>query len=258
MPKYEDTIYALSTPTGKSAIALIRVSGKDSLKVLKKLSSIKKITPKKTKLTFLKFNKSIIDQVIITYFKKPNSFTGEDMVEINCHGSVAIILKITQTLDLLGLRMAEPGEFTRRSLMNDKLDLVQTEGLSDLINAETDKQRIMALSNLSGDLSSFVERINNGLRKILANIEALIDFSDEDLPKNIFKEISEQNKNIIKIIEKEVVNSKISRSIREGFVVSVVGKPNTGKSSFINFISKKEVSIVTNIPGTTTDTATTC
>ena len=256
MSKYNDTIYALSTPTGKSAIALIRVSGKDSLETIKKISSIKKISPNKTKVTFLKYKKKIIDQVIITFFKKTKSFTGEDMFEINCHGSPAIITKISKTLEYLGLRLAEPGEFTRRALMNDKIDLLQTEGLSDLINAETEKQRSLAITSLSGDLSLFIKDINNRLSLILANTEALIDFSDEDLPGNVLIKIKEQTKNIIKILKKEINNSKISKPIRSGFVVSVIGKPNTGKSSFINYISKKEVSIVTNIPGTTTDNIT--
>tara|TARA_Y100001970_G_scaffold87544_1_gene110508 strand:+ start:5944 stop:7239 length:1296 start_codon:yes stop_codon:yes gene_type:complete len=253
MSKYKDTIYALSTPTGKSAIALIRISGINSLRILKKICKIKKIEQNKTKLILLKNNKTIIDQAIITYFKGPKSFTGEDMVEISCHGGLAIITKISETLIALGARLAEPGEFTRRALMNDKIDLIQTEGLSDLINAETEKQRSLAMSNLSGELSMFVKELNKGLGEILANVEALIDFSDEDLPKNITKKIKEQKRNIVVKIKKEISVSKISKPIREGFLVSVVGKPNTGKSSFVNFISKKDVSIVTNIPGTTTD-----
>ena len=256
MSKYKDTIYALSTPTGRSAIAVIRISGDQSLNTLKKISSIKTIIPNKTKLTLLKFEKQIIDQVLVVFFKKPHSFTGEEMVEINCHGSIAIITKISQMLEVLGIRLAEPGEFSRRSLMNDKLDLLQTEGLADLINSETKKQRSMAISGLSGKLSKFVNEINEKLRVMLANTEALIDFSDEDLPKNILNKILEQNKNIIKIIKKEISSSEISKPIREGFLVSLIGKPNTGKSSFINYISKKEVSIVTNIPGTTTDAVT--
>ncbi|MDC0498213.1 tRNA uridine-5-carboxymethylaminomethyl(34) synthesis GTPase MnmE [Alphaproteobacteria bacterium] len=256
MSKYKDTIYALSTPTGKSAIAVIRISGDQSLNILKKISLIKKFAPNKTKLTLLKFKKDIIDQVLVVFFKKPNSFTGEEMVEINCHGSIAIITKISEILEGLGIRLADPGEFTRRSLMNDKLDLLQTEGLADLINSETEKQRSMAISGLSGKLSSFANETNEEIKQMLANTEALIDFSDEDLPKNILNKILEQNKNTIKRIEKEIINSKISKSIRDGFVVSLVGKPNTGKSSFINYISNKEVSIVTSIPGTTTDAVT--
>ena len=253
MSKYNDTIYALSTSTGKSAIDVIRVSGKNCLKILKKISPIRNIIPNKTNLTFLKHNKDIIDHVILIYFKSPKSFTGQDVLEINCHGSPAIVKKILNTLSFLGARLAEPGEFTKRALMNNKLDLVQTESLSDLINSETEKQRSLAMSNLSGRLSFFIEKINKKLTNLLANTEAIIDFSDEDLPKNVLINIKEQNKNIIKVVEKELENSSISKPIREGFVVSVVGKPNTGKSSFVNFISNKNISIVTNIPGTTTD-----
>ncbi len=253
MSKSLDTIYALSTPTGRSAIAIIRISGKNSYKTLKKISSIKKIYPNKATLSLLKFENKPIDQVVINYFKKPKSFTGEEMVEINCHGSLAVISKISKTLDLLGLRLAEPGEFTKRALLNNKLDLIQTESLADLINAETDKQRSLAISNLSGKLSLFIKEINTELGFILAKVEALIDFSEEDLPKNTNKNILEQKKNIVNKINKELKKSKISKPIRDGFLISVVGKPNTGKSSFVNLISNKEISIVTSLPGTTTD-----
>ena len=125
MSKYKDTIYALSTPTGRSAIAVIRISGDQSLKTLKKISSIKKIIPNKTKLTLLKFENNIIDQVLVVFFKKPHSFTGEEMVEINCHGSTAIITKISQILEFLGVRLAEPGEFTRRSITYYPIIIIQ-------------------------------------------------------------------------------------------------------------------------------------
>jgi tRNA modification GTPase len=253
MSKYNDTIYALSTSTGKSAIDVIRISGNNSLKILKKIILIKKIIPNKTNLVILKYKKEVIDQVILTYFKAPKSFTGQDVFEINCHGSIAVVKKISNILSFLGVRLAEPGEFTKRALMNNKLDLVQTESLSDLINSETEKQRSLAINNLSGGLSFFVEKINKKLTQLLANTEALIDFSDEDLPKNVLSKIKEQNKNIIQVIKNELKNSSMSKPIRQGFVVSVVGKPNTGKSSFVNFISNKKISIVTNIPGTTTD-----
>ena len=253
MSKYNDTIYALSTSTGKSAIDVIRISGNNSLKILKKIILINKIIPNKTNLVILKYKKEVIDQVILTYFKAPKSFTGQDVFEINCHGSPAVVKKISNILSFLGARLAEPGEFTKRALMNNKLNLVQTESLSDLINSETEKQRSLAINNLSGGLSIFVEKINKQLTQLLANTEAFIDFSDEDLPKNVLSKIKEQNKNIIQIIKNELKNSSISKPIRQGFVVSLVGKPNTGKSSFVNFISNKKISIVTSIPGTTTD-----
>ena len=253
MSKYNDTIYALSTSTGKSAIDVIRISGNNSLKILKKIILINKIIPNKTNLVILKYKKEVIDQVILTYFKAPKSFTGQDVFEINCHGSPAVVKKISNILSFLGARLAEPGEFTKRALMNNKLNLVQTESLSDLINSETEKQRSLAINNLSGGLSIFVEKINKQLTQLLANTEAFIDFSDEDLPKNVLSKIKEQNKNIIQVIKNELKNSSISKPIRQGFVVSIVGKPNTGKSSFVNFISNKKISIVTSIPGTTTD-----
>ena len=253
MSKYKDTIYALSTPQGKSAIAVIRVSGKKALNVIKKITKIKKIIPKKTNLLFLKDEDIIIDQTIVIYFKSPNSFTGEDVVEIYCHGGFAVIDKISETIEKIGARLAEPGEFTKRALLNDKIDLVKTESISDTINAETEKQRVLAIKNLSGGLSEFTTKINKKISSNLANIEALIDFSDEDLPKNVLKKIIEQNKNIIEEISKELKIAEKSKPIREGVKIGVIGKPNTGKSSFVNYISQKDVSIVTNIPGTTTD-----
>ena len=256
MTKYNDVIYALSTPQGKSAIAVIRISGKGTIGVLKKINSLKNIKPYKTNVLLLEYKKSLIDQVVVLYHKAPNSFTGEDVVEINCHGGMAVIIKISKILEDLGIRHAEPGEFTKRALLNDKIDLVKTESISDIINAETEKQRALAINNLSGKLSQFTKKISEKISKNIANLEALIDFSDEDLPRNVYKKIKEQNKNIIKEISNELKKAKISKPIRDGVKIAIVGKPNTGKSSFINFISKKDVSIVTDIPGTTTDSIT--
>ena len=256
MSKYNDTIYALSTVPGKSAIAIIRISGKDAIKVLKKISSIKEIKTNKINVLFLNYKGVSIDQVVALYYKAPKSFTGEDVVEINCHGGFAVISKISKTFEKLGLRLADPGEFTKRALLNNKIDLVKTESISDIINAETDKQREVAIKNLSGGLSQFIKKINKNLTLVLANLEAIIDFSDEDLPKGMLYKIKEQNKNIIKKIQIELKNAELSKPIRDGIKIAIVGKPNTGKSSFINFISKNDVSIVTDIPGTTTDSIT--
>ncbi|MDC0058136.1 tRNA uridine-5-carboxymethylaminomethyl(34) synthesis GTPase MnmE [Pelagibacteraceae bacterium] len=256
MPKYNDTIYALSTPPGKSAIAVIRVSGKDAVRALKEITPSKKIFTNKVNILILKHKGLLIDEVVVFYYKAPKSFTGEDVAEINCHGGIAVIKKIFKTLEELGLRHAEPGEFTKRALLNGKIDLVKTESISDIINAETEKQREIAIKNISGELSQFTKKINEKIALNLANVEALIDFSDEDLPPSTLNKIKEQNKNIINEIKKELKNSELSKPIRDGVKIAIVGKPNTGKSSFINFISKKDVSIVTNIPGTTTDSIT--
>ena len=256
MSKYKDTIYALSSPQGKSAIAIIRVSGKGALKTIRKITKTNKITPNKTNLLFLRTKDVIIDQSLVIYFKAPNSFTGEDVVEIYCHGGFAVIDKISKTLENNDVRLAEPGEFTKRALLNDKIDLVKTESISDIINAETEEQRVFAIKNLSGGLSEFTKKINQKISSNLANIEALIDFSDEDLPSNVLKRIKKQNKNIIKEITIELKKAEKSKPIRDGVNIGIIGKPNTGKSSFINYISNKDVSIVTNIPGTTTDSIT--
>ena len=256
MSKYTDTIYALSSPQGKSAIAIIRVSGKGVIKIIRKISKIKKIIPNKTNLLFLRNKGVIIDQSILIYFKSPNSFTGEDVAEIYCHGGFAVIDKISKTLENNGVRLAEPGEFTKRALLNDKINLVKTESISDMINAETEEQRVLAIKNLSGGLSEFTKKINQKISSNLANIEALIDFSDEDLPRDVLKRIKEQNKNIITEIAKELKKAEKSKPLRDGVKIGIIGKPNTGKSSFINYISNKNVSIVTNIPGTTTDSVT--
>ena len=235
----KDTIFALSTPKGKSAIAVFRISGIKSHKIIKKISSNKKKTINKAFLNYIFDNNNLpIDQTLTTYFKAPKSFTGEDMVEVSCHGSYAVIKKISKEFIKSGLRIAEPGEFTRRALENDKLDLTKVEALGDLINANTEKQRELALRSLEGGLTDYSLNL---LRKLL---------NDPYIRK---RRIKEQNKNIIRSIEKTIKNSFLADSIRNGFNITIIGKPNTGKSLFVNYVSGRNVSIVTNIPGTTTD-----
>ena len=250
----KNPIFALSTPKARGAIGVFRISGKNCHNIIKKISSKKRWKKNTTSINYLlDEEKRKIDKTITVFFNSPNTYTGENMVEISCHGGLAIINKISQTLINSGLRPANPGEFTKRSLFNDKLDLTQVEGVSDLVNAETEQQRIIAFKNLEGYTSSAIKRLNLKITKMLADTEALIDFSDEDLPKNTLTNLKEQNKNIIKLIKKDVERSGLSRPIRDGFLIGILGKPNTGKSSFLNYISGREVAIVTNIPGTTTD-----
>ena len=253
MKSSKDTIFALATQRGKSGIAVFRVSGKDSHKLIKSISSKKKFKTNFASLNNILDRKNIVDQTLTTFFKSPKSYTGENMVEISCHGSISVINKITETLLNKKIRLAEPGEFTKRALINDKLSVLEAEAINDLVNAETENQRKIAIGNLSGNLDKFVNEVSNKLKKLLADVEAIIDFADEDLPKEIYKGIKEQNKNICKSIENIIVKSTLSRKIYDGFNITIIGKPNTGKSSFINYINNREVSIVTNIPGTTTD-----
>ncbi len=253
MKPFKDTIFALSTQRGKSGIAVFRVSGKDTHKIIKSISSKKIFKPNLTLLNNIVDRGNIVDQTLTTLFKSPKSYTGEDMAEISCHGSISIINKITKTLLKNQIRLAEPGEFTKRALMNDKLTVLEAETINDLINAETENQRKIAIGNLSGNLDKFINDLSYKLKKLLADIEAIIDFADEDLPREIYKNIKEQNKNICTQIENIIRKSSLSKQIYNGFKITIIGKPNTGKSSFINYINNKEVSIVTNIPGTTTD-----
>ncbi len=253
MKKFNDTIFALSTIKGKSGVAVFRISGKSSHKNIISISSKKKFKTNFASLNNILDGNEIIDLTLTTFFKSPKSYTGEDMVEISCHGSISVINKITKTLLKKQIRLAEPGEFTKRALMNDKLSVLEAETINDLVNAETENQRKIAIGNLSGNLDKFINEISNKQKKLLADIEAIIDFADEDLPKEIYKDMREQNKNIYKQIKNIIKRSSLSRQIHSGFTITIIGKPNTGKSSFINYINNKEVSIVTNIPGTTTD-----
>ncbi|MDC0045519.1 tRNA uridine-5-carboxymethylaminomethyl(34) synthesis GTPase MnmE [Pelagibacteraceae bacterium] len=249
----KDIIFALATQKGKSGIAVFRISGKNSHKIIKSISSKKKFKTNFATLNNILDGNNIVDQTLTTFFKSPKSYTGEDMVEISCHGSISVINKITKTLLKKQIRLAEPGEFTKRALMNDKLSVLEAETINDLVNAETENQRKIAIGNLSGNLDKFVSEVSNKLKKLLADVEAIIDFAEEELPKEIYKSIKEQNKNICKNIERIFKKSILTKKIYDGFNVTIIGKPNTGKSSFINYINNKEVSIVTNIPGTTTD-----
>ena len=255
MAKKQDTIYALSTPPGKSAIAVIRVSGNQAFNYINKMSITMPTTPNKS--TFNKLithTGDVIDQTITTYYKAPKSFTGEDMVEISLHGGNAVINKFINVFKKnKDARLAEPGEFTRRSFENNKLDLTQVEAIADLVNAETEIQRKQAYSQLEGNLTIKTKKLYQELKIVLANIEAIIDFADEELPDNLLNKIKEQIENICNEINNILKNNLKGRKIRNGFIVGIIGKPNTGKSSFINNISNQEIAIVTNKPGTTRD-----
>ena len=184
MFKQKKAIFALATKLGRSAIAVFRVSGKNSHQIIKNISSQKKWKTKQTKINFLlDEKKQKIDKTLTTFFKSPDTYTGENMVEISCHGGLAIIKKISSILFYNKIKQAGPGEFTKRSLQNNKLDITQVEGVSDLINAETEKQRIVGMNNLEGCLSDFSKNLSNRIMKMLADVEAIIDFSDEDLPQ---------------------------------------------------------------------------
>tara|TARA_B110000438_G_scaffold283024_1_gene310615 strand:+ start:193 stop:1500 length:1308 start_codon:yes stop_codon:yes gene_type:complete len=255
MRKKKPTIFALSTPPGKSAIAIIRISGRDSYACINAISSN---MPKKANTSIFNEIKTeegeTLDQSITTFFKEPKSFTGEDMVEVAVHGGPAIIKKILSMLSKTsGLKLAFPGEFTRRAFENNKLNLTQVEAIADIVSAETEMQRKQAISHLSGHFFKLTKNIFKNIKKILANIEAMIDFSEEDLSDSLMLDTKEQIENSIEKIHKILKKRSSGISIREGFLVAILGKTNAGKSSFINNVSGRDVAIVTNQPGTTRD-----
>ena len=255
MREIKPTIFALSTPSGKSAIAIIRISGKHSYACINAISSN---MPKKANISIFNEIKTeegeILDQTITTFFKEPKSFTGEDMVEVAIHGGPAVIKKILSMLSKTsGLKLAFPGEFTRRAFENNKLNLTQVEAIADIVSAETEMQRKQAISHLSGHFFKLTKDIFENIKKILANIEAMIDFSEENLPDNLLLDIKEHIENNIEKIHRILKKRSSGISIREGFLVAILGKTNSGKSSFINNVSGRDVAIVTNQPGTTRD-----
>ena len=255
MNKTKDTIFAVATPPGKSAIAVVRISGNQAFKAIKNISKSMPTEPNKATLNkLIDIKGKTIDQTLTTFFKAPKSYTGEDMIELSIHGGKAVLNKLLKILnENKKIRYAEAGEFTRRAFENNKLDITQVEAVADLVNAETEQQRKQALNQLEGNVSLKIKKIHEQLEILLADIEATIDFSDEDLPKNLNKKIKEQIGNIIKDTNRIIFENEKSKKIREGYIVAIIGETNTGKSSFINNISNKDISIVTNQPGTTRD-----
>ena len=250
------TIYALSTGPGISGVAVIRISGPDTKEVISKLT--KSELPKPRFATVKKFNKinnnELIDEGILIWFPGPKSYTGEDMAEIHVHGSRAVIEAIHSSISKIeNCRLAEPGEFTKIAFQNGKVNLLKAESISDLISSETEIQRQQAIKIMSGKSSDKFNNWREELLKILSKIEAKIDFPDEDLPNNILKNIKTSSEKIKSEIIKILNDQKVGERIREGFKIAIVGPTNAGKSSLLNYLSRREVAIVSEIAGTTRD-----
>ena len=250
------TIYALSSGPGISGIAVIRVSGKNTTEVIKKLTGSKLPPPRVA--TLKKFNKNgkkeLIDEGVILWFPGPNSYTGEDLAEFHVHGSRAVIKAMHSAISKINnCRLAEPGEFTKRAFQNGRINLLKAESIADLISAETEIQRKQALKIMSGKSSDQFNLWREQLLKILSHVEAKIDFPDENLPKNIINEIRKTSNNILIEIKKTLNDQKVGERIREGFRIAIVGPTNSGKSSLLNYLSKRDVAIVSEIAGTTRD-----
>ena len=250
------TIYALSSGPGTSGIAVIRISGQDCSKVIKSMTDGD--FPKPRVATLKKINKintnELIDEGIIIWFPGPNSYTGEDMAEFHVHGSRAVINAIHNSISKVeNCRLADPGEFTKIAFQNNKINLLKAESIADLISSETEIQRKQAIKIMSGRSSEKFNSWREKLLKILSNIEAKIDFPDENLPDNILEDTQSSSKKIKDEIKKLLDDEKIGERIREGFKISIVGPTNAGKSSLLNYLSKKEAAIVSEIAGTTRD-----
>ena len=250
------TIYALSSGPGISGIAVIRISGKKTAEVIKQVTG--EDVPLPRMATLRKFNKigtkELIDEGVIIWFPAPHSYTGEDLAEFHVHGSRAVINSIHSSIaEVKNCRLAEPGEFTKRAFQNGRINLLKAESIADLISSETEMQRKQALKIMSGKSSNKFNSWREKLIKILSHIEAKIDFPDEDLPKNIFNEIHKISKNVLSEIKKTLNDQKVGERIREGFKIAIIGPPNSGKSSLLNYLSKRDVAIVSEIAGTTRD-----
>ena len=249
-------IYALSSGTGPSGIAIIRVSGKDAIKISELISKKKNLKSKE--VNFCKFynpsTNSLIDEGLLLSFPGPNSFTGDDLVEFHIHGSNAVIsyfLRILSEQD--NCRLAEPGEFTKIAFQNNKIDLIEAESIGDLIHSETELQRQQALKLIQGNASNYYNNLREKLIKSLAYIEAKIDFAEDDLPESVLTEVQKSIKTVGSDIKKILEDHSVGEKIRNGFRVSIVGEVNAGKSSLLNLMSKREVAIVSEEKGTTRD-----
>lgn len=257
----DDTIAAISTSPGEGGIGIVRMSGADSLNILLKLFAWTKGELNKDIIIrrrmyygkVLDENSDVIDEVLTVYMEGPNTYTGEDIVEINCHGSMVALRKTLTRVLSLGARLAEPGEFSKRAFLNGKMDLSQAEAVIDLIQAKTDIGYGVALNQLEGKYSSEIRLLRDSALEILSHIIVNIDYPDADIEEITFSELGSSLDNLKRKIAELLESYKVGKIIKDGFNVAITGKPNVGKSSLMNALLKENRAIVTEIPGTTRD-----
>jgi|TARA_B100002003_G_scaffold6997_1_gene6238 tRNA modification GTPase len=250
------TIYALSSGPGMAGVAVVRVSGKETSKVIKLITNDDLPTPRVA--TLRKMNNintnELIDEGLLIWFPGPQSYTGEDLAEFHVHGSRAVVGALHASIsNVENCRLAEPGEFTKRAFQNGRINLMKAESIGDLISAETEIQRKQAVKIMNGKSSDIFNSWREKLLKILSHVEAKIDFPDEDLPKEILLEIKQTSEQVSNEIIKVLNDQKVGEIIREGFKIAIVGPTNVGKSSLLNYLSKRDVAIVSETAGTTRD-----
>ena len=256
----EDTIAAIATAPGEGGIGVVRISGEKSKEILEKIflkkNSEKDLVPRMMHYGFVcnNFSGELIDEVMAVYFKAPYSYTAEDVVEIQCHGSMVSLRKILSLVLKNGARIAELGEFTKRAFLNGRLDLSQAEAVIDLIRAKSDKSFDVALNQLEGNFSKEIRKIRAELMNSLVNITVNIDYPDEDIEQLTFENLVSDLTSVRVKVEKMLQTSNTGRIMSEGLKISIIGKPNVGKSSLMNALLKETRAIVTSVPGTTRDT----
>lgn len=253
----EDTIAAISTALGVGAISIIRVSGNEAINIVNKITKFKKLDKVNShtiNYDYIVEKNKIIDEVLISVMKAPKTFTKEDIVEINCHGGIATTNKVLELLLTNGCRLAEPGEFTKRAFLNGRIDLIEAEGIMDLINSKTEISRNLAINQVNGSTSQLIKDLRQSIIEILANIEVNIDYPEYEDIEEMTTEMLDKRivdiENNIKTILNKSENGKI---VKEGINVALIGRPNVGKSSLLNCLLEDEKAIVTDIAGTTRD-----
>ena len=254
---WDDTIVALATPPGIGAIGVIRVSGKQTFSVINQLFPSKNLLAQASHTVhvgLLKFQNDLLDEVVLALFKGPKSYTGEDTIEISCHGSQFIIEKIIQSINSLGVRIAKPGEFTQRAFLNGKLDLAQAESVADLIASNTEASRRTALHNMRGGFSSDLHLLREELIKFSALIELELDFSQEDVAFADRDQLVRLITTLQQSTEQLLHSFQLGNAIKNGVQVAIIGKPNAGKSTLLNTLLNENRAIVSEIAGTTRDT----
>lgn len=252
-----DTITAISTALGIGAISIIRVSGKEAIEIVNSIfkgNNLSVVDTHTLNYGHIIDGENVIDEVLVSVMKAPKTFTMEDIVEINAHGGIATTNKILELLLIKGCRLAEPGEFTKRAFLNGRIDLIEAEGISDLIKAKTEKSRVLALNQVDGHVSNLITSLRGELLEILANIEVNIDYPEyDDVVEMTNKLLKPKIAKIEKELNKILRESENGKLIKEGIKTIIIGKPNVGKSSLLNKLINEEKAIVTSVAGTTRD-----